>query len=54
MATIGLTGEGGGTMAPLCDHLLAVPSRHTPAIQQVHLVLCHCFCDGVEQVVTAY
>jgi len=51
MATIGLTGEGGGAMAPLCDHLLAVPSRHKPAIQQVHLVLYHCFCDGVEQAV---
>ena len=51
MVTIGLTGQGGGRMAPLCDHLLAVPSRSTPAIQQVHLVLYHCFCDGVERAV---
>ncbi len=49
MATIGLTGEGGGKMAPLCDHLLAVPSRSTPAIQQVHLALYHCFCAAVEE-----
>ena len=48
MATIGLTGEGGGRMAPLCDHLFAVPSASTPAIQQVHLCLYHCFCAGVE------
>ncbi|MBD0271470.1 MAG: SIS domain-containing protein [Acetobacteraceae bacterium] len=48
MATIGLTGEGGGRMAPLCDHLFAVPSKSTPAIQQVHLCLYHCFCAGVE------
>ncbi len=48
MATIGLTGEGGGRMAPLSDHLFAVPSASTPAIQQVHLCLYHCFCAGVE------
>lgn len=48
MATIGLTGQGGGRMAPLCDHLFAVPSTSTPAVQQVHLCLYHCFCAGVE------
>ncbi len=52
MATIGLTGEGGGAMAALCDHLLAVPSRSTPAVQQVHLVMYHCFCAGVEAAIT--
>ena len=49
MANIGMTGEGGGRMAALCDHLFAVPSRSTPAIQQVHLVLYHCFCAAVEE-----
>jgi D-sedoheptulose 7-phosphate isomerase len=49
MTTIGLTGQGGGRMAPLCDHLLAVPSTATPAIQQVHLCLYHCFCAAVEE-----
>lgn len=48
MATIGLTGEGGGRMAPLCDHLFAVPSASTPAVQQIHVCLYHCFCAGVE------
>ncbi len=48
MVTIGFTGEGGGKMAALSDHLFAVPSRFTPAIQQVHLCLYHCFCAGVE------
>ena len=51
MATIGLTGQGGGRMAPLCDHLFAVPSTSTPAVQQVHLCLYHCFCAGVEAAV---
>ncbi|MGH7117936.1 MAG: D-sedoheptulose-7-phosphate isomerase [Acetobacteraceae bacterium] len=53
MATVGLTGEGGGRMAPLCDYLFAVPSRFTPAIQQVHLAIYHCFCAGVEAAITA-
>ena len=48
MITIGLTGEGGGKMAALCDYLFAVPSRATPAIQQVHLCLYHYFCAAVE------
>ncbi|WP_135470556.1 D-sedoheptulose-7-phosphate isomerase [Crenalkalicoccus roseus] len=52
MRTIGLTGEGGGAMRPLCDHLLAVPSRFTPAVQQVHLCLYHCFCARVEAMLT--
>ena len=51
MTTIGLTGEGGGKMGPLCDHLLAAPSRSTPAIQQVHLCLYHHFCAAVEEAV---
>ena len=51
MTTIGLTGEGGGRMGPLCDHLLAAPSRSTPAIQQVHLCLYHHFCAAVEEAV---
>lgn len=48
MATIGMTGQGGGRMAGLSDHLLAVPSRFTPAIQQVHLALYHYYCAAVE------
>ncbi len=52
MVTIGFTGEGGGKMAPLCDHLFAVPSRFTPAIQQVHLAIYHCFCAGLDEALT--
>lgn len=49
MRTIALTGEGGGNLAPLADFLLAVPSRHTPLIQQVHLCLYHYLCEHVER-----
>jgi D-sedoheptulose 7-phosphate isomerase len=49
MTTIGLTGEGGGRMKALCDHLIAVPSRSTPMIQQAHLCLYHYLCAGIER-----
>lgn len=48
MATIGMTGAGGGKMAGLCDVLLEAPSRSTPAIQQVHICLYHYLCAEVE------
>jgi D-sedoheptulose 7-phosphate isomerase len=49
MRTIALTGECGGTLAPLADFLFAVPSRNTPLIQQVHLCLYHYLCEHVER-----
>lgn len=48
MVTIGLTGEGGGAMAASSDLLLAVPSKRTPLIQQVHICLYHYICQRVE------
>jgi len=48
MKTIGLTGEGGGAMAAHSDVLVDVPSRSTPLIQQVHIVLYHYICEHVE------
>ena len=49
MRTIALTGEGGGSLAPLADFLLAVPSGHTPLVQVVHLCLYHFLCGQVER-----
>jgi D-sedoheptulose 7-phosphate isomerase len=48
LKTIGLTGAGGGAMAPLCDVLLAVPLKETARIQEVHLVTYHAICAAVE------
>jgi D-sedoheptulose 7-phosphate isomerase len=48
MRVIAMTGEGGGAMGPLADHLMAVPSRSTPLIQQVHLCLYHYLCATIE------
>ena len=48
LQTIGLTGAGGGKMAPLCDVLLAVPLTSTARIQEIHLVTYHAICAAVE------
>jgi D-sedoheptulose 7-phosphate isomerase len=48
IATIGLAGGTGGKMAPLCDHLIVIPSKVTMYIQQAHLALEHIFCMMVE------
>ena len=48
LVCIGLTGNRGGPMRDLCDHLLEVPSNATPKIQEGHLVLGHILCGLVE------
>lgn len=52
MSVLALTGEGGGALAGMLkpsDLLLAVPSRRTARVQEVHILLLHCLCDGVDQ-----
>ena len=49
LTTFGLTGAGGGKMAALCDHLIAIPSTVTMNIQESHLALEHIFCMLVER-----
>jgi D-sedoheptulose 7-phosphate isomerase len=46
--TVALTGEGGGTLARLCDILIDVPSRRTPIIQQLHVCVYHYICERLE------
>jgi len=46
--TVGFGGAGASEMAPLCDLLLAVPSRSTPLIQQIHIVAAHAICGCIE------
>ena len=48
MSVVGLTGAGGGQLAALCDHLIAVPSKDTPRIQEAHILLGHCLCEATE------
>lgn len=47
--TVGLTGEGGGSIGPLCQVLLDVPSRETPRVQEVHLFLLHLLAQEIEE-----
>jgi phosphoheptose isomerase len=48
VATLGLTGAGGGKMAPLCDVLLDVPLTSTMEIQELHLPVYHALCSMLE------
>jgi D-sedoheptulose 7-phosphate isomerase len=48
---VGMTGNRGGPMHELCDHLLVVPSSDTPKIQEGHLVLGHILCGLVENAI---
>ena len=52
MHTAGLTGLGGGAMAPLCGILLDVPSGFTPLIQEIHIAAGHLFCWLAEYYLT--
>ena len=48
---IGLTGNGGGKMAPLMatdDVHICVPHKTTARIQEVHLLVLHCLCDIID------
>jgi D-sedoheptulose 7-phosphate isomerase len=49
LKTIGLTGQSGGEIGPLCDVLLAPPVTSTARIQEVHLVTYHSICAALEQ-----
>ncbi|HEX6848076.1 MAG TPA: D-sedoheptulose 7-phosphate isomerase [Chitinophagaceae bacterium] len=49
MITIGFTGESGGKIKSLCDHLINIPSTDTPRIQESHIMVGHIICQLVEQ-----
>ena len=51
MRVVALTGNGGGKMAALLradDVHLCVPHKTTARIQEVHLLVLHCLCDGID------
>ena len=49
IASIGLTGAGGGKMADLCDICIQIPSKETPRIQEAHILVGHILCCLVEE-----
>ena len=46
---LGFTGARGGPMHELASAVLAVPSTHTPIIQQLHITAAHIICALVER-----
>ncbi len=52
MRVVAMTGNGGGKIAAVLkaeDTSLCVPSTRTARIQEVHLLMLHCLCDGIDQ-----
>ena len=49
MITIAFTGNTGGLLKDLSDHLINVPSTDTPRIQETHILLGHIICQLVEE-----
>jgi D-sedoheptulose 7-phosphate isomerase len=48
---IALTGSGGGRMGAMLsahDLHICVPHKRTARIQEVHLLVLHCLCDGID------
>jgi D-sedoheptulose 7-phosphate isomerase len=52
LLTVGLTGNGGGDVARLVDHLIDVPDADTQRVQEVHAMVVHVLCQAVEEAVT--
>lgn len=50
IATVALCGAG-GKLKDICDDALAVPSTHTPRIQENHILLGHALCALVEEAI---
>ena len=51
MTVVALTGKGGGKMTSALretDVHICVPHDRTARIQEVHLLVLHCICDGVD------
>ncbi|MEY2781230.1 MAG: hypothetical protein RL307_934 [Pseudomonadota bacterium] len=52
MTVVALTGKGGGRMPQVLsetDVHICVPHDRTARIQEVHLLVLHCLCDGVDR-----
>lgn len=49
LVTVGLTGEGGGEIQGLVQHLIAVPHPDTQRVQEVHSMVLHVLAQVVEE-----
>ena len=46
---VGVTGKGGGELAPRCEVAMVAPTSDTPRIQEAHLLFGHLWCELVER-----
>ena len=46
--TIGLSGQDDGILGEICDTNLAVPSKDTPRIQEMHILIGHTICHLID------
>jgi D-sedoheptulose 7-phosphate isomerase len=49
MVTVGITGAGGGQVAPIVDYCICVPSDHTARIQEAHILVGHILCEIIDE-----
>ncbi|MEF8701037.1 MAG: phosphoheptose isomerase [Candidatus Accumulibacter sp. UW26] len=51
LCVVALTGKGGGTIGEILregDVHICVPAERTARIQETHLLVIHCLCDGID------
>jgi D-sedoheptulose 7-phosphate isomerase len=48
--TLGLSGKDGGEMNKICHLNLVIPSHDTPRIQEMHILIGHILCQGVDNI----
>lgn len=48
ISTIGLLGRDGGKLKDMCDIPIIVPSSSTARIQEIHILIGHTICGGIE------
>jgi D-sedoheptulose 7-phosphate isomerase len=51
ISVVGLTGRGGGELAPASDIAIIVPSDDVPRIQEVHIAIGHLICEYAESTI---
>ena len=50
MKVVGLTGRGGGDLAPLCDVVVSIPwEGYADRVQELHIKVIHAWIDQIEQ-----
>lgn len=50
MKVVGLTGRGGGDLAPLCDIVVGIPwEGYADRVQELHIKVIHAWIDQIEQ-----